>query len=345
MAHSPAPTDDEGLAAAIRELPKRQRQAFLRRELQGFSYDEIGAELGLSRASVAALLHRARRTVTAIIRGGIPAVAPVPEVVRAIHSGGVNGIVALGSTAAVAAVAVTQLAGPAPKPVPETAVSQAPRVLAIAPPSSRQVVRLSPPQATRPPHGARLAARPTIRRQATRQTPNVTPSGGPHVFVWQPSPRIDLDFPSPPSPPLEEVPPADHTPEGPAETTPPTGEPEPQVDTGEEVDTGPAGQPADDSSGDAGSHHDESSSAPSDGEQPSAIPGLANGAEPGPSHAAQAGTNGGNGKPSQPGASSSAGGPPPSTGTPPGGEPGAANQHGPPQGGSGGKPHGSKPKP
>lgn len=114
-----------GLAAALRALPDRQRQALLRRELQGYSYDEIGAELGASRASVAALLHRARLAVADTLRDarrGVAAVVPIPAFLRATFESGTVASVAVAGTAV---VAVAQLAGPSfssPSPPARSAV-------------------------------------------------------------------------------------------------------------------------------------------------------------------------------------------------------------------------------
>jgi RNA polymerase sigma-70 factor (ECF subfamily) len=53
------------LRGALKRLPPRQRRAILLREWHGLGYGEIGTELGLSRAAVEALLHRARRSLRA----------------------------------------------------------------------------------------------------------------------------------------------------------------------------------------------------------------------------------------------------------------------------------------
>ena len=110
----PEATDETaGLAAALRALPERQREALLRREVQGYSYDEIGAELGVSRASVAALLHRARLTVADKLRDarrGVAAFVPIPAFLRTSFEGGAG----LAAGAAAVAIAVTPLADPSP---------------------------------------------------------------------------------------------------------------------------------------------------------------------------------------------------------------------------------------
>ena len=103
-----------GLATALRALPDRQRQALLRREVQGYSYDEIGEELGVSRASVAALIHRARHTVADRLRDArreVAALVPIPAVLRAPFEHGAVASFAATGVAAVA-IAVPQLAAP-----------------------------------------------------------------------------------------------------------------------------------------------------------------------------------------------------------------------------------------
>ena len=120
-----------GLSAAFRALPDRQRRALLRRELQGYSYDEIGAELGASRASVAALVHRARLAVADTLRDarrGVAALVPIPALLRApFESASIAGVAVAGTTV----VAVAHLAllpspfSPAPPARSATEVSAA----------------------------------------------------------------------------------------------------------------------------------------------------------------------------------------------------------------------------
>ena len=59
--------------AAVSALPEHQRDAIVLRELEGRSYDEIAAELGVSGGSVRQLLNRGRNT----LRAGMTAVTPV----------------------------------------------------------------------------------------------------------------------------------------------------------------------------------------------------------------------------------------------------------------------------
>jgi RNA polymerase sigma-70 factor (ECF subfamily) len=56
------------LRAAVSDLPERQRDALLQREVRGLSYDEIAATMGTTAPAVETLLVRARRTVAARLR-------------------------------------------------------------------------------------------------------------------------------------------------------------------------------------------------------------------------------------------------------------------------------------
>jgi RNA polymerase sigma factor (sigma-70 family) len=142
---SEAVGDVDGLAAAFKTLPLRQRQALLRREVQGFSYDEIGAELGVSRASVAALLHRARLAVADTLREarrGIAALVPIPAVLRAPFEHGAASGAAVAGTAV---IAVTQLAGAGPvSPSQSPPAQTTDAITVLASPSSHVLATARP---------------------------------------------------------------------------------------------------------------------------------------------------------------------------------------------------------
>jgi RNA polymerase sigma factor (sigma-70 family) len=73
--------------SAVKELPERQRDAVLLREVEGLSYEQIGAALGVGDGAVRQLLHRARAT----LRAGATAVTPVGLIERlaaAVQAGG-----------------------------------------------------------------------------------------------------------------------------------------------------------------------------------------------------------------------------------------------------------------
>jgi RNA polymerase sigma factor (sigma-70 family) len=58
--------------AALRELPERQRDALILRELEGRSYDDVAAQLGVSGGAARQLVLRARST----LRAGVNALTP-----------------------------------------------------------------------------------------------------------------------------------------------------------------------------------------------------------------------------------------------------------------------------
>ena len=62
----------QDIVSAVRDLPERQREALVLRELEGRSYDEIASEFGVSDGSVRQLLNRARNT----LRSGMTALTP-----------------------------------------------------------------------------------------------------------------------------------------------------------------------------------------------------------------------------------------------------------------------------
>lgn len=69
--------DLEAVWAALSELPRRQRKAFLLRELGGLSYGELGAALGVGRPAVESLLFRARQRLRDALRGLNAALVPL----------------------------------------------------------------------------------------------------------------------------------------------------------------------------------------------------------------------------------------------------------------------------
>ena len=70
------------VVSSMGELPVRQRRALVLRELEGRSYDEISADLGVNGAVVRGLLNRARNTM----RAGASALVPPALVVRLVGS-------------------------------------------------------------------------------------------------------------------------------------------------------------------------------------------------------------------------------------------------------------------
>ncbi len=72
----------EEIREAIAELPEKQREAVVLRDLYGMRYDEVGAALGLSRASVEALLFRGRRRLRVSLKPLASGALVVPIAVR-----------------------------------------------------------------------------------------------------------------------------------------------------------------------------------------------------------------------------------------------------------------------
>jgi RNA polymerase sigma-70 factor (ECF subfamily) len=98
------------LTHALGAIPSRQRRALLLREFQGYSYEEIADELGISVAAVETLLFRARRAVARELElaGAVPArrrsgaFAPAFELLRWLFGGGAAPLKIAAVTAAVA---------------------------------------------------------------------------------------------------------------------------------------------------------------------------------------------------------------------------------------------------
>jgi RNA polymerase sigma-70 factor (ECF subfamily) len=72
----------EEIREAIAELPEKQREAVVLRDLYGLRYDEVGAALGLSRPAVEALLFRGRRRLRASLKPLASGALTVPLAVR-----------------------------------------------------------------------------------------------------------------------------------------------------------------------------------------------------------------------------------------------------------------------
>jgi len=64
------------VARALGELPPREREAFVLRDLEGRDTDEVAASMGVTPSSVRSLLTLARRRLRGLLAPGL---APVPE--------------------------------------------------------------------------------------------------------------------------------------------------------------------------------------------------------------------------------------------------------------------------
>ena len=174
----------------------RQRRALLLREFQGYSYEEIASELGISVAAVETLLFRARRAIAqqleqsgATSRTRRGAAASVVELFRWLFGGAAAPLKLAAVTAAVATTATLSVAvGHKPAPVAPAIVKHPAAVLPASTPRPRNV--------------ARPTAHPATARAAAEQSPGPTlavptvpavqaTSSGPRVRSAVSSPAVE----------------------------------------------------------------------------------------------------------------------------------------------------------
>jgi RNA polymerase sigma factor (sigma-70 family) len=160
------------LRSALQEIPETQRRALLLREWRGFSYDEIGSELGLSQSATEALLFRARQSVARRLSAGLKALngLPVLTFVRSLFETGAAKLVAAGVGTALT-IAVVPAAQPSPANDPGRMV---PRVV-----PSQSVAHTAPPLVTH--HTAQPVQRTT--RPARVRPTTVAPPAAPQPSV------------------------------------------------------------------------------------------------------------------------------------------------------------------
>jgi RNA polymerase sigma-70 factor, ECF subfamily len=155
------------LTQALGAIPMRQRRALLLREFQGYSYEEIASELGISVAAVETLLFRARRSIaqqleqsgaTSGTRRG--AAASVVELLRWLFGGAAAPLKLAAVTAAVATTATLSVAvGHKPASVAPAIVKHPAAV---------------PASTVRPRNVARPTGHPATARAAAEQSPGPT---------------------------------------------------------------------------------------------------------------------------------------------------------------------------
>jgi RNA polymerase sigma factor (sigma-70 family) len=182
---------------AVQTLPERQRDAMILRELEGYTYEQIAAELDATGGAVRQLLNRARNT----LRGGVTALTPagvlgrlgwtgqpvVERVSAAVMDDGLRVGAARLAGALVAGLALAGGMAAAPRQA-EPRVGAAPAVsgasgaAAIPAPAPARV------PLTVPAHARRVAPAPAVE-------PVLTPD------VVLPARREALSKPAPPPPP------------------------------------------------------------------------------------------------------------------------------------------------
>jgi RNA polymerase sigma factor (sigma-70 family) len=183
------------LTQALGAIPARQRRALVLREFQGYSYEEIANELGISVGAVETLLFRARRGIaqeleqsgaTAGTRRG--AAASVVEIFRWFFGGAAAPVKLAAVAAAVATTAtLTVAAGHKPAPVAPATVKH-PAVVPASTIRPRNVTR-----GTAHPATVRAVAERTSH--PTLAAPTVPPvqsaSNGPPVQSGASSPAVE----------------------------------------------------------------------------------------------------------------------------------------------------------
>jgi RNA polymerase sigma factor (sigma-70 family) len=181
------------LTQALGTIPARQRKALLLREFQGYSYEEIAAELDVTVAAVETLLFRARRAMAqqleqtgATQSRGRSAVAVVFEVFQWLFKGGAAPLklaavaATVATTASLAVVPAVRDGRPAAPPV-----QKLPVLTSVVPQRGQErsrVVTEIPRRATsRPQVAGNVTATPTVPATAaasmqTSQIPTSKPN-------------------------------------------------------------------------------------------------------------------------------------------------------------------------
>ena len=132
-----------GLEEALARLPERQRRAVLLRDWRGLSYDEVAAELGVSRAAVETLIFRGRQALADLLgeeprdtRKRLASLGNLGSLVTAVKAFFGGGAIAVKVAAAVAVVSGAGLAVEAKDVLSARGTERgSPPVVALAPAS------------------------------------------------------------------------------------------------------------------------------------------------------------------------------------------------------------------
>ena len=215
--------------AGLMELPARQRQAIVLRELAGLSYAQLAAALEVSESAAEALLVRARRNLRDA-RLGLVLLFPFPRWLRRLvrlgsgHARTAVGVQAakavavatiVTATVTVAGSGVSAQRALAPAPIVAERTVPAPRPDARAPhrrvPARRATVRGAPPHVARAsrtqPAAAPAHVETSVPAPAPPRTIELHPSAAesPSTTLPRPSPQ-----PSPATPQTEPTAPRPH---------------------------------------------------------------------------------------------------------------------------------------
>jgi RNA polymerase sigma-70 factor (ECF subfamily) len=206
-----------GLGDALAGMPPRIREAFLLREWQGLSYEEIAKRLDTTQSAVETLIFRARRALAAQLQA--LGLGPLLNTLRALFQGAsplakVAAVAVLAGGATVASVPLRQgshppaSAGTPARVTPRTGSAPAPPTPGTFAPSAKQrrapqatpttasatAVAVQPPAAARPPASTTPAAPP----QALPAAPQLPAPTAPQLPVGA---APQLPVPTVPAPP------------------------------------------------------------------------------------------------------------------------------------------------
>ena len=95
------------LVAGLQGLPEPQRKALVKREMEGRSHAEIGAEMGVSTGAARQLIFRARHA----LRTGLGSLVPMPLLRHLAESSDGSAVAAVGGGTAVAKAVALVAAG------------------------------------------------------------------------------------------------------------------------------------------------------------------------------------------------------------------------------------------
>jgi RNA polymerase sigma factor (sigma-70 family) len=168
------------LVGGMRELPHQQREALVKRELEGRSHDEIGDELGVSSGAARQLIFRARES----LRVGFGSLLPMP-LLKWLAEGGGDGaasVAAGASGSALAAKTAVAVFAAGAAVTAGVAIDHAGRGRPATPPAPEAAVRPAVPAPGGSPARARLepvVATAGSGRSRSAARDNSGPGGGP----------------------------------------------------------------------------------------------------------------------------------------------------------------------
>ena len=214
MRRAPGPGEELiGLEEALSQLPEQQRRAVLLRDWRGLSYDEVAAQLGVSRAAVETLIFRGRRTLAELLREeprttrrrlrSLGDLGSLFSAIKAALTGGAAATKIAATAVTVAALSGAGAivgtsghgAGSAPVDAPATKPAAAGLVASIAPAPRREVQSQARPQpAAKKTSPATRSALPRAASPSTAAQPT-TAAAAPVATA----PAGDASAPTPPS--------------------------------------------------------------------------------------------------------------------------------------------------